>query len=347
MFLHSILLAVLLFANLHKAKENACIFILCRESDLRSLKDTLSVFERRFNAKYSYPYVILNDKEFSAEFRQEIQKVTKSEIEYGVVPANHWGYPPWIDKKKAEKCMRKMEKEGVIYGGLESYRHMCRFFSGFFFLHPLSMKYRYYWRVEPDTHLLCDVNYDVFKYMRENGKKYGFTITLHEYPSTIPTLWNTVQRFVHNYNTMHKPGDMWELISPSGLKRFISDEMFTSYNLCHFWSNFEIGDFSFFRDKKYQLFFEYLDKTGGFFYERWGDAPVHTIAVSLFLQKKEIHYFEDIGYMHPPFSHCPKPSIRKSQCDCKYTESVDVKLPACISLYQKISLFSPAPMGRS
>ncbi|PKK79083.1 hypothetical protein RhiirC2_860813 [Rhizophagus irregularis] len=34
-----------------------------------------------------------------------------------------------------------------------------------------------------------------------------------------------------------------------------------------------------------------LDKAGGFLYERWGDAPVHTIALALFLEKNQIHFF--------------------------------------------------------
>ena len=33
-----------------------------------------------------------------------------------------------------------------------------------------------------------------------------------------------------------------------------------SYNLCHFWSNFEIGNLNFFRSKAYQMYFEYLDR---------------------------------------------------------------------------------------
>jgi hypothetical protein len=48
-------------------------------------------------------------------------------------------------------------------------------------------------------------------------------------------------------------------------------------------------------------YFDYLDKAGGFFYERWGDAPVHSIAAALFLPFEKIHYFYDIGYRHEPF----------------------------------------------
>ena len=33
------------------------------------------------------------------------------------------------------------------------------------------------------------------------------------------------------------------------------------YNLCHFWSNFEIGDLRFFRSEAYQRYFSYLDRS--------------------------------------------------------------------------------------
>ena len=67
------------------------------------------------------------------------------------------------------------------------------------------------------------------------------------------------------------------------------------------WSNFEIGDLNFYRTQAYLDYFEHLDKAGGFYYERWGDAPVHSIAAALFANKSQIHWFQDIGYRHEPF----------------------------------------------
>jgi alpha 1,2-mannosyltransferase len=59
-------------------------------------------------------------------------------------------------------------------------------------------------------------------------------------------------------------------------------------------------------------YFEYLDKAGGFYYERWGDAPVHSIAAALFARKDQIHFFQDIGYRHEPFQ------VRMSQAQYVY-----------------------------
>jgi Glycolipid 2-alpha-mannosyltransferase len=41
-----------------------------------------------------------------------------------------------------------------------------------------------------------------------------------------------------------------------------------SYNMCHFWSNFEIARLDWFRSKEYNDFFETMDKSGGFWMER-------------------------------------------------------------------------------
>ena len=34
-----------------------------------------------------------------------------------------------------------------------------------------------------------------------------------------------------------------------------------------------------------------------YFQQRWGDAPVHSIAAALFSKPSQIHFFEDIGYV--------------------------------------------------
>jgi Glycolipid 2-alpha-mannosyltransferase len=67
----------------------------------------------------------------------------------------------------------------------------------------------------------------------------------------------------------------------SSLRFFLMDE-------ADFWSNFEIGSLDFYRSEAYTAYFEHLDKAGGFFYERWGDAPVHSIAACLFLKPEQM-----------------------------------------------------------
>lgn len=71
--------------------------------------------------------------------------------------------------------------------------------------------------------------------MQERDLKYGFTIALREYRSTIPTLWKSTIEFARNH-----PQYIYPRARPDSILGMISDDNGWSYNLCHFWSNFEV-----------------------------------------------------------------------------------------------------------
>ncbi|KAJ1827934.1 hypothetical protein LPJ73_008671, partial [Coemansia sp. RSA 2703] len=271
-------------------KTSAAFVILTRNKDLKDLRETLIQLEDRFNRRYHYPYVFLNNEPFSDEFKAKISNIVSGECEFGLIPTEHWSYPDYINQTRAAEARKDMADRKIIYGGNESYRHMCRYESGFFFRHPLMDKYKWYWRVEPGVKFACDIDYDPFLFMEKNDKKYGFTISIKEYIETIPTLWNTTLSYMKENEAK---------IPEKNLMEFVTDKD-GGYNRCHFWSNFEIGSLDFLRSDQYLSYFEYLDRAGGFFYERWGDAPVHSLGVAMFLNKNEVHWFEDIGYYHGP-----------------------------------------------
>jgi hypothetical protein len=58
-----------------------------------------------------------------------------------------------------------------------------------------------------------------------------------------------------------------QYIAPDNALDFLSDDGGATYNLCHFWSNFEIADMELWRSEAYTAFFDYLDQKGGFYYE--------------------------------------------------------------------------------
>jgi alpha 1,2-mannosyltransferase len=307
-------------------RENATFVTLARNEELGDLVETIKIYEARFNSRFHYDWVMLNNEPFTEEFIQTVKSLISGKVMFGQVPSEQWQFPAWINQDEARASWQRMVEDDVVYADLESYHHMCRYESGFFYEHPLMQQYRYYWRVEPATKLLCDVDYDVFKFMRENNKTYGFTIALHEWERTVPTLWNSTLQFVAQHP---------EYVHHNNLLDFVYDPVKNGYNLCHFWSNFEIADMEFWRGQAYQEYFNYLDQCGGFYYERWGDAPIHSLAVSLFVDKSKLHYFDDIGYSHFPNEHCPaQQAARGLKCDCKINErSFDWLEASCLDVY--------------
>ena len=336
---------------------NATFVTLARNSDLWEIAKSIRHVEDRFNRKFNYDWVFLNDKPFDANFKKVTTALVSGKTHYGEIPTEHWSFPEWIDQERAKKVREQMAEAKVIYGDSISYRHMCRYESGFFFQHPIMQGYEWYWRVEPSIELYCDIEYDTFKFMADNKKKYSFVLSLYEYEATIPTLWESSKKFMKEHP---------EHIAQGNSLSWLSDDGGETYNHCHFvrrprpsrftftspllplplrfriyhdtpanltsqWSNFEIGNLNWLRSPAYMDFFNTLDKDGGFFYERWGDAPVHSIGAGLTLKKEEIHFFDDISYYHVPFTHCTtSEKLRlENKCSCNPKENFDWKGYSC------------------
>ncbi|KAG0218591.1 alpha 1,2-mannosyltransferase 2.4.1 [Mortierella sp. NVP41] len=271
-------------------RANAAFVMLVRNTDGLGARSAIRQIEDRFNRNYQYPYVFLNDVPFTEEFKELIRPMSKANMTFALVPTEHWGYPEWISTKRAKAARKAMAK--VVYQ------------SGFFFQHEAMLPFDYYWRIEPDVEYSCDLDFDPFLYMQDNNKKYAFTISLPEYEETIPTLWNVTRDFMAKYS---------HLLAEKNSLDFISDDGGKTYN---------IVDARWIRGEAYQQYFRHLDQAGGFFYERWGDAPVHSIAAALLLPMDQVHFFKEIGYFHAPFYNCPAEPELQAKCHCDPNRNV-------------------------
>ena len=236
----------------------ACIILLLQNKDLDRLKAVMQRFELVFNKDHHYPYVLFNSEEFSKEFKQEIVKFTNSTIEFALIEKEQWSVPNWIDQKKFNLSLKNI-------GFTPQYRHMCRFYSGFFFRHEITLKYDYYMRLDTDSVFLCDLNSDPFVKLKNENLKYGFIIANNDGAFTVPTLWDNIKKWVKNQSL-----NLNSATNKKGISFISKNNGETlSDDLCVFYNNFEMGSFSLYRDKNYINFFDYLDKSGGFYYERW------------------------------------------------------------------------------
>lgn len=138
--------------------------------------------------------------------------------------------------------------------------------------------------------------------MARNNKTYGFTIAVKELKETVPNLFRYASAYKRTNNLTSK--GMWEMflepeekpneqtkldklpeevlkLDPnSGKLPDVDPESMETekYNMCHFWSNFEIARLDFFRSKPYEDFFQMMDKSGGFWTERVSiHRSTHTI----------------------------------------------------------------------
>ncbi|KAF2094669.1 nucleotide-diphospho-sugar transferase [Rhizodiscina lignyota] len=292
-----------------RRRPKAALISLVRNSELDGILQSIRQLEYRWNDKYQYPWIFFNDEPFSEEFKSATSNATSAPCYYEILPIEHWSLPDFIDESRFMNSLEYLGAIGVGKGWLVSYRHMCRWNSGFFYKHPRLLDFDFYWRVEPDVHFYCDIDYDVFRFMRDNKIKYGFNMNILDDARSFPSLWSRTRAFINKFpELVHPEADLDWLLDPHN-----SGE----YNNCQFFSNFEIGDLRFFRSEANEKYFDWLDKGGGFYYERFGDAPIHTLSVAMFAPKREVWFFRDIGYQHDINRHCPPHSA--GRCDCEPT----------------------------
>lgn len=131
--------------------------------------------------------------------------------------------------------------------------------------------------------------------MERANKTYGFTIAVKELKETVPNifryasaykrqksitstgLWEMFtmrpeedENFMPENDPRYKPQKPDDYEDDPGEYPEIDDESMEGevYNMCHFWSNFEIARLSWFRSKEYEDFFQMMDHSGGFWMER-------------------------------------------------------------------------------
>ena len=132
--------------------------------------------------------------------------------------------------------------------------------------------------------------------MAETNKTYGFTIAVKELRETVPNIFRYASAYKRKKNLKSK--GLWEMFlenppkneenpSEDNKQDKLPEEILQnepgentvpdvdpeamegeSYNMCHFWSNFEIARLDWFRSKEYEEFFDIMDKSGGFWTER-------------------------------------------------------------------------------
>ncbi|KAI0054087.1 glycosyltransferase family 15 protein [Auriscalpium vulgare] len=309
-------------------RANATFLVICQNEDLSKVLRSVQQMEDRFNERFGYPWAFLNDEPFTEDFMSRVRAMTKAQVSFGVIEKEQWEQPEWINKTKAAHLRKSMFLSRVPFGGSVRHRSLYRFSSGFLSKHPMLDRYQYYWRLEPGSQYPCNILYDPFKFMQKENKTYGFNLATREVEQTIPTLWETVYDFMT---------DNADLAADSNAMGFLTDDEGDSYNLCHYESSFEILDMTFLRRDAYTQYFQYLDRKGGFFYERWGSAPVLSIALSLFLDKDQTHFFDDIGFRHEELQHCPNGDAHaRARCSCDPEDNFDRDKQSCLGRWEAL-----------
>ncbi|CDS05165.1 hypothetical protein LRAMOSA07694 [Lichtheimia ramosa] len=290
-------------------------YMVIESGDLQRIRSTIRSVEDRFNHQFRYPWILLSNQYLTASFRKYITKLTKSPIFFGKIDAEVWDYPTWVSGSRAEEYIKFFSSSNVKHATSFLFRQRSRYHAGFFFHHPLLQDVEYAWRVEPGSHYSCIMDIDPFEEMAQKNK----TLEREE-PLAVRSLYPLTLQFMRE--NLQLMTSIKESIFPWLVDN--QDPMYAKvngFNYCQIESNFMIIKLSYLRSPEYQNYFSFLDSTGGFYYERWNDASVQTLAAAMFLPQNQLHFFNHIGYTFERQTHCPWRNNDLGTCGCDITSA--------------------------
>jgi hypothetical protein len=253
-----------------------CIIYLVRSSDedIEMFNQSLSLLEKNL-LKYTSGTDILVFVEDSFELYKE-KVVTDLDLQYHTIQFEVPDYPKEIADQIPEFFPHPTHGNGPIEWGHPGfsmgYRHMCRMFSGELYNFDVIRKYNYYLRLDTDSYIHTPLNYDIFDWAKNNNCYYGFIAPAvqTDNPKVIEGLWEFVKESYPNN-------------IPEGMM---------------FYTNFELGKVDWFLTSPYMEFYNKIDKSGGIYTKRWGDAPIKFLGVNLFMPQENIQPVTGFTYQH-------------------------------------------------
>lgn len=264
------------------AQNGVIIYMSCTR-DVPLLLRSLVLLFMHFRQASDYPIVVFHDDitpEAIADLRAKLRDALGRETPNVAFEYLEFAFPAGFVFDPA-----KVNPKAPLSEFRLGYRHMCRFHSGEIYKDPRLAKYDWYWRLDSDSYILGPIQTDPFEHMARNGLEYAYLSDVdYEAPRVAEGLWETTQRFRQTCG-----------FDSSNIDRHLR---FGKWPYTLFYTNFEIGKFSFFRGPQYMAYYDALDATGMFYYNRWGDAPVHWLGVRMFMPDAKVWRVKTIAYQH-------------------------------------------------
>ena len=302
----------------------AIVYLCCAdEGEIADLHRSLRLLFLHFNGRARYPVVIFHDllderqtEALQAEARAATAEATaappsgaaasssSSTADAATVAADvnattaasH--QPPlqfeWLDESvfdfpshmtDAQRAAAPRRVRGYGLG----YRHMCRFFSGPVFEHAALAPYEYVWRLDSDSFLLAPPLRDPFAEMAAAGASYGWLHAYRDEDAFVTGLWETTRRFLR---------DEGGGIDEAAVHAWVpGGHTWPETPMC-FATNCFLARRSWFTSPAYRRYFDALDRAGGFYAYRWGDACVHMLAVAALLPRSSVLRLTSLAYWH-------------------------------------------------
>ena len=286
----------------------AIVYLCCAdEAEVEDLRRSVRLLYVHFNRRRNYPVLIFHDMltpRHMATLRAEALHARDADDATAAADADA------ADSRAASELaaldMRFVDLDPTVFslpshlpadvvaaipryvrGYGMGYRHMCRFFSGPLFRHAALRAYEFVWRLDSDSFLLGAPLQDPFEQMARHNASYAWLHAYRDEQAFVTGLWGAAHAHLLARGVDEQRVHDWV---PEARKWFETPMCFAT--------NFFVARVSWFASEAYTAFFDALDRHGGFYTYRWGDACVHMLAVAALLPREAVLRLSTVPYWH-------------------------------------------------
>ena len=289
-------IAVCALLRLSQAHSKGVIIYLAesRAESVSLLLHSLASLDAHYNNRWQAPVIIFHPVAASRqnkgsaghpltpEQQKQVREATTSaitfaEVDFGSAPL---APPPHAPAMAHNKPL--------------GYRQMCNFFAFHFADHDALVGYDYVLRFDGDAVLLEDVPLDLFSAMEVSNWTYAWRSMACESEDVVKGLEETVAR---HFGLTSLCGHLEPALTSPACTNSLNATRGWSRTM--YYNNFEVVRLAWLRSAEYRKLAAALAAAEGVWMERWGDAPIRTLAVQLLLPRAQVHRFVEVAYYHP------------------------------------------------
>jgi len=243
------------------------------------LKENLELLYKNFNGKYNYPVIVTTfGKQYSDNFIKQIHKEIDSLIKFielpkPQIPAHIKEDELFYHRTEIDYVRRRFPKSRI------GFLHTNQFVTGEIQELPQMQQYDYVLKMDDDTFILKEIDFDLFEFMDYGNYKFGpFAVKSYNYKNALDCqigFRELVKDFIKKNNiipvssALDKNGD-WDNVG-------IFDPT--------------IWDLRIFRTENWKKWWNYVNESGGIYKYRWGDQEIHIIYTRMFYPDSAWHNF--------------------------------------------------------
>lgn len=274
-------------------KINAAIVYLTQNNDVRRtyLKTSLYFLFRNFNAHHMYPVIIFHEGDYDARSQQDVllsvRASVRSLVSFVALDKEDFEIPGWVDKDKMKRCIAL---KPVPYWRTEKYRLMCQWWLRR--MPDYCKGYDYIMRLDDDSFIEERIDVDLFAWAAQKNLVLASNM-LHIdcgiccfdmkelFESLFPDKKDDLREMFIN-QTVNLRGVQLHHIRAllSIMKDPLPEQIDMNYPISMpimYYNNFHITQPRFWLQDDVKATLDAIDRHGGVFYYRWGDAPLQTL----------------------------------------------------------------------